>query len=273
MTKRTILYFTLLASAVLISFDAFTNSSGAPSGNTGSPKSGNQTCARSGCHAGGPSVGARTVSITTDIPATGFVANTNYTITVTANDGGLNNARIGFQTSVEGGGNHVGTLSTGGSNALIKTGSFIGHSFNGISPTGGVRTWTFTWNSGNAPDQSTIYTAVNFANGNGTTSGDAIATQTLVLNKESSVGIEEAQEVMNFSMAPNPARSWVSLEGIPSDIQEVKIMDLQGKVVKYLSNLEFLRGQAILSLEGLAPGNYLVAPIGSNIKPQQLLVE
>ncbi|MGB0175850.1 MAG: choice-of-anchor V domain-containing protein [Owenweeksia sp.] len=271
--KRTILYSVFLGSAILISFDAMTNSSGAPAGSTGSPKSGNQTCARAGCHSGGPAVGARTVNISSDIPAAGFSPNTTYNFTVTANDAGSGNPRIGFQASVEGGGNHVGSLSTNGSNTLVKNGSFLGHSFNGITPTGGSRTWTFTWNSGNAPDQSVMYVAVNFANGNGQTTGDAIAAQTLTLTMDNSISIAEPEKMVDFSIAPNPARNWVNLEGLPVSVKAVKILDLSGKQVKVIHDVEASRESAIISLEGLSPGNYLVVPEGVNTKPQQLIIQ
>ncbi len=273
MMRKTILYSTFLGAAALISFDALTNSSGAPAGSTGSPNSSSQTCARAGCHAGGPSVGARTVTITNDIPASGFAPNTVYNFTVTANDGGTGSARIGFQTSIEDGGSHVGSLSTNGNNALRKSGSFLGHSSSGINPTGGSRSWTFSWNSGNAPDQSEMYVAVNFANGNGNTSGDAIATQSLTLTLDQSISISEEQSVEDFTVSPNPARNWAKLKGLPASVTEVSIVDLSGKEVKRIYDVEASLDGAIFSLDGVAPGNYLVVPKASDVKPQQLIVQ
>ncbi len=177
--KLSVLFATIGAS--LISYQGFTNSSGAPSGRTGSPQS-SSTCATAGCHTSG-SITNQTVSITTTIPASGYQANTNYTVTVTANDGSSGAGTIGFQASVEDAMGHVGTLSSPSTGAQIN-GSYATHTFSGNSSSMGVNTWTFTWNPGaNPPANATVYTAINFANGNGGTSGDNIATQTLALSQ------------------------------------------------------------------------------------------
>jgi hypothetical protein len=71
MKKRFTLVLSLLvAGGMAIDMNnrtAHGNSSGAPAGNSGSPADGN-TCARSGCHLGGPSQTDETVSITGNIP-------------------------------------------------------------------------------------------------------------------------------------------------------------------------------------------------------------
>jgi hypothetical protein len=177
--KLSVLFATIGAS--LISYQGFTNSSGAPSGRTGSPQS-SSTCATAGCHTSG-TITNQTISISTTIPASGYQANTNYTVTVTANDGSMGTGTIGFQASVEDATGHLGTVSSPGSGTQIS-GSYATHSFSGITSAMGVKSWSFTWNPGaNPAANAMIYTAVNFANGNGGTSGDDIATQTLALSQ------------------------------------------------------------------------------------------
>jgi len=179
--KLSVLLATIGAS--LISYQGFTNSSGAPIGRNGSPQS-SSTCAS--CHSSG-SITNQTVSITTNIPASGYQANTTYTVTVTANDGSTSSGTIGFQASVEDAAGHVGSLSSAGSGAQVN-GSYATHTFSGISSSMGMKTWTFDWNPGaNPPANATVYTAINFANGNGGTSGDNIATQTLALSQFTAV--------------------------------------------------------------------------------------
>lgn len=181
--KLSVLFATIGAS--LISYQGFTNSGGAPVGRNGSPQS-SSTCAS--CHSSG-SITNQTVSITTNIPASGYQANTTYTVTITANDGSTSSGTIGFQASVEDAAGHVGSLSSAGSGAQIN-GSYATHTFSGTSSSMGMRTWTFDWNPGaNPPANATVYAAINFANGNGGTSGDNIATQTLALSQFTAVAV------------------------------------------------------------------------------------
>lgn len=183
--RLSVLVATLGAS--LISYQGFTNSSGAPSGRNGSPQS-SSTCATAGCHSSG-SITNQTVSITTNIPATGYQANTNYTVTITANDGTAANGTMGFQASVEDATGHAGTLSSPGAGAQIN-GNYVNHTFSGNSSTMGMKSWTFTWNPGANPSANvTVYTAVNFADGTGGTGGDNIATQTLALSQFQPVSV------------------------------------------------------------------------------------
>ena len=181
--KLSVLFATIGAS--LISYQGFTNSGGAPAGRNGSPQS-SSTCATAGCHTSG-TITNQTITISTNIPASGYQANTNYTVTVTANDGSMMNGTIGFQASIEDATGHVGTLSSASNNAQIN-GSYVNHTGAGNASSMGVNTWTFDWNPGaNPPANAMIYTAVNFSDGNGGQSGDNIGTQTLALSQFTAV--------------------------------------------------------------------------------------
>lgn len=228
--------------AVGISIPAFTNVGGAPTNKSGSPSSNGNTCAVSGCHTGGPAISTQTIDITTDIPATGFEENTDYTITITADANGSVGSKIGFEASVEStSGVKQGLLSTLDSRTAM-TGSSITHRGSSVLPTSGVNTWSFNWNSSTAEDQSTIYVAVNFANGNSSTSGDAIGTATLALNKASGIGVEEFA-ISNFTLYPNPATDIIRMD-----------MDLRrGEKVSY--QIIAVDGSIVLE----QPGEYLAA--------------
>jgi hypothetical protein len=254
MTKKsTLLAFTLLFS-IFISFEAITNSSGSPAGRSGSPASVG-TCAAAGCH-NGPSGTSETITITTDIPASGFVENADYNITITADDGGRNLTRMGFQASVESAAGAEGSLTASGSDVkTVGAGNFVTHTSNGISAPGGSLSWTFVWNSGTAPDQTTIYTAVNFANSNGTTSGDVIETQQLVLSKDMGVSIAEA-ELHPTSLFPNPAQEYIQFDGSDKLEGELRIFDLKGQLIKQVSR-DQLAGK--ISLNDIRDGVYIVS--------------
>ncbi len=180
--KRRISVLLATLAALMISFQGFTNSGGAPQGRTGSPASNGNTCG-GGCHSGG-TAGTKSVSITSTIPASGYQANTNYTITITANNG---TSTIGFSASVEDAAGHVGTISSPGSGAQIS-GSYVTHTISGTSASGGTKSWTFNWNPGaNPPASATVYTAVNFANGTGGTAGDFILSSSQAFNQAVSI--------------------------------------------------------------------------------------
>ncbi len=211
------------------SIPALTSSGGSPRGRSGSPASSGRTCATSGCHSG-PNVSSQTISITTDIPASGFEANTDYTITVTANTNGATGNRIGYMASVEdASGAHQGTLSTADSRSQ-KAGDYMTHRSSSLTPTGGSNSWDFAWNSGSAVDGTTVYVAVNFANGNGSTSGDEVDATSLALNK-STIGLNEnlASDLNIFSNTNQ--ETIIRYESSHVGLMEWSIYNLNGQMV------------------------------------------
>ena len=236
--------YAILAFA-LATLPALTNSSGPSGGKSGSPASGSQTC--SSCHSGA-SISTQTVNITTDIPATGFVPNTNYLITVTNATGGASNPKSGFQASVESAG-HQGSL-TAGTGSKVVNSNFVTHTSSGNSVSNGQAAWTFTWNSGNAPDGTTIYVASMFANGNNATSGDAVTTQTLGLTR-STLSVDEPQ--LAVGLMPNPARDFVTLD-LPQGLMVVRAYSLTGAEVYRATGID---GMQIPTAEWPA-GTYLI---------------
>ncbi|MDP4629347.1 MAG: T9SS type A sorting domain-containing protein [Schleiferiaceae bacterium] len=211
-----------LALLAIASLPALTNSNGPSGGKSGSPASNGQTC--SGCHSGA-SITTQSISITSDIPATGFEPNTNYLITVTNLTGGVSHLKSGFQASVESSG-HQGSV-TAGTGTKVVSSSYVTHNSSSNSVVNGQASWNFVWNSGSAPNATTIYAAGLFANGNGTTSGDAVATQSLVLTR-SSLGFGEEQ--LAVRTYPNPADGSITLE-MPEGLSVVRVFSLSGAEV------------------------------------------
>ncbi|MFN9520073.1 MAG: hypothetical protein ACK574_10140, partial [Bacteroidota bacterium] len=90
---------TLLCVGIIlaISTTVFTNTGGAPSGNTAAPGDGNCT----GCHSGSLiTSGAdwNNFTITSTVPVGGYVPGTTYTITISHTQSGIN--KWGFQATV-----------------------------------------------------------------------------------------------------------------------------------------------------------------------------
>lgn len=268
--KKNYIIGTAVLACVLFSFDALTNASGAPAGRSGSPGSGNQTCAVSGCHSGGPAATTQTLDITTNIPASGFLPNTDYTINVTLDAGTAGVTKAGFEASVENNGAQ-GTLSTGGnSDVRLANSNFITHTFAGTAVSGNAKTYSFTWNSGNAPDQTTVYAAANFTNSNNTTSGDVIIANTLALSKDPGLSLNE-QTALEVKMYPNPSKDVVYLENVATGTEELFLLDLSGRVLKTFEASQHFDGSRwTLNISDFPAGSYLLKSNNNAFKAKHI---
>ena len=216
-----------LAGMALITFPALTNKNGAPAGKTGSPMSNGQTCYS--CHSG-PSLSTQGLVITSDIPADGYLDNTTYTITVTADAGTAGMSRTGFEASVEKVGSHQGML-TAGSGTQLKQSNYVTHTSSSSTPNNGVQTWSFSWNSGTGSDSVTVYAAALFANGNSQNSGDVLGT-TSQLYKKSHVSVDEESVLIGLSASPNPAQNILRLHAPAANTTgSFTVTDAMGRVI------------------------------------------
>jgi hypothetical protein len=202
--KKSYVYLLTAGFSLFLVQDAFTNVGGAPGGHSGSPSSSNNSCARAGCHSGGPAQGAQTVLISSNIPTDGFKEDSVYQVTITASSGGAANSEVGFQASLESASGHEGQITATNATATRTIGSFITHRSAGTNASGGTISWSFDWDAKQAPDQTTVYTAVNFTNDNGSTSGDVIVSQSLALDKNLGIGTQEVA-IEQLTAYPNPA--------------------------------------------------------------------
>lgn len=236
MKKQILIRNGFVASAILFAtISAHTFSSQAPPNRNGSLSSNGVSCANPSCHSGSGS--GQTVTITSDIPATGFQENTDYTFTVTGDWSSAMNANTsGFEASVESASGFEGTLSTGGNSnvKLVGMGNFASH--NGDQGfTSGITEWSFSWNSGMAPDGTSVYAVINFANGDGGTSGDNVLTKSLQLTKAQNISIEE-NSIANLKTFPNPSSGVLNVSFMNKGITDNSLIlyDMQGRVVKEL---------------------------------------
>ncbi len=262
MKKHLLLRNGFVASAILFaSISAYTFSSQAPPNRNGSPASNGITCANSSCHSG-PGLTGQMVTISTDIPASGFEENTEYTITVTGDWSMASSGnRSGFEASVESGGGFEGPISTGGASNVktVGMGNFVSH--NGDQAfTAGSTVWSFKWNSAMAPDGTTVHAVINFANGDGGTSGDVVLTKSLQLSKVQNISIDE-NSIANLKTFPNPASTVLNISFVNEGVSNnsLKLYDLQGRLVKELFNGtiagEFNERYSVLDL---SPGMYIL---------------
>lgn len=229
--------FTLVLSAIMmigIGLDlnyqtANSNPNAAPAGNTGSPGDNGNTCARSGCHNGGPAASNQMVTLTSDMPAGGYLPGQTYTMTVTMSNGGN---KFGFSVSPQTPqGALVGTLIASGAGTTLNGNSkYVTQTQSGTSGSG-TKVYTFQWTAPQAGTGSvTFYGAFNFANGNGNTAGDVILSDSFTFN-ESSVGISEASLAL-ISVYPNPVIDdiHVAAKDVDEEIM-IKMFDIEGRKV------------------------------------------
>ena len=225
----------------LVTFSALTLFSypqGSPVNRTGSPASNSLTC--TSCHNPVTAAG-EAINITTTISSTGFVANTDYTITVVGT--AVNTPRMGFSASVEQGGSFAGTVYPMPNNQ--KLGDNITHITTSTATTNGQNSWTFRWNSGSATTGATVYVAMLFGNGNGNNSGDRTKTAQLVLTK-STIGLEE-NSLVSPSFTPNPAHALTRMHVPSAETNRVlSIVDVTGRLV---AKETLLAGESTLFLE------------------------
>jgi len=143
---------------------------GAPSGKANDPSSGNSNC--TSCHSGTATTNATIANITTNIPATGYVPGTTYTITANVTYAGK--TRFGFEVSPQNSaGVQKGTITiTDPTNTKIVSTKYVTHTSAGNTGTG-ARSWSFNWTAPAAGTGAvTFYGSLLAANNNGSESGD-----------------------------------------------------------------------------------------------------
>jgi hypothetical protein len=167
-------------------------SNGAPPGNTDSPADG-QNCT----HCMGGTAVPVFGWITSDIPGTGYVPGTTYTITVTATGVG----KKGFEVSPQDlTGNLVGTLIAGAGSKLVGVNKYVTHS-QAVSTDPGV--WNFQWIAPTTgTGDVTFYAAIAVGKPN-----TRVTTLTV---SQSTIGISETGKA-SVKVFPNPVRDKVAV--------------------------------------------------------------
>lgn len=264
--KITFIFSALVATGMLLDLNYQTatgNSGGAPSGNTGSPGDGGNTCARSGCHSGGPAVGAQVASITSNIPANGYVPGETYEMTATMSNGGV---KFGFSVSPQDvQGNLLGTLVATSATAINGSGKYITHTPSSNSGSG-TKSWTFGWIAPAAGTGAvTFYGAFNFANNALGSSGDVIVSASQTFEENTSTGISE-QALASVAIFPNPAQGEINIR--LSDLDEVIMVSMFAIDGRKVISEQFTTGDIKLNLaaKNINAGVYVMQIESANSK-------
>lgn len=222
------------------------SSGGRTDGRSGSPGDGGVSCAS--CHSGGSS--GVSANITTDIPASGYDLNTDYTITVSKSA----SAAGGFQLVAENASNSKVGSFTAGTGSRVS-GDRVTQNSSGNS------SWSFTWKSPSS-DQGNIifYSSVVIANGDGSNgSGDKVVNTST--SGATVLGIPAAKR-LSFDMYPNPASENLTIQ-LPSSSEKatVQFYDYLGRLA--LTETVFSSNDKI-NVESLNAGVYILKVISDD---------
>ena len=257
--KRPLLITAAIIIVAFFGMGLIPNSSGSPGGRTGSPGDSKITC--SSCHGG--SAITKVGWIVTDIPETGYIPGQQYTIVLSGENQG--SARFGFELTAELSNNaKTGGFATG-DNLQVKLlggGNAVTHTSQGITASGGAKSWTFKWT---APETGSgaisFYASLNGANGDGSTGGDQIFTTDLKNIAQDISTVEEIPLITTLNLYPNPTYDILvlSIDGLIEENTRLVIVSVTGSE---LYSVVFEKSQVDLELEipvsGFQQGSYIL---------------
>ena len=171
--KKHLLFLSVIVAFVMIlagTQNSIGYLTGAPASKANDPSSGSANC--TGCHSGTATNNAAIAYITSNIPSTGYVPGTTYT--VTANVVYAGKTRFGFEVSPQNAaGTQKGTITiTDPTNTKVVSTKYVTHTSAGNTGSGS-RAWSFNWTAPAAgTGQVGFYGAFIVGNNNGSESGD-----------------------------------------------------------------------------------------------------
>ncbi|MDP1726406.1 MAG: choice-of-anchor V domain-containing protein [Bacteroidota bacterium] len=174
----------IVVTLIIVSAILMSNKTGSVAEYCGDPAGGYQNCTF--CHNDG-SATFEAGMISSNIPASGYIGDSIYTITATINSSGT--TKFGFEISPQDSvGNLRGVMTIGGSDMQLVAGSngkYITHTLSGNTGSS-TRSWTFTWKAPTAGTGNvTFYGAFNAADGDNTDQGDYILLSRLMVKDAS----------------------------------------------------------------------------------------
>lgn len=255
--------FALLLALIGIVNYSYTNSGGSPGGKSGSPASNGQTCSGGYCHGGGSPNGNELIDIKVDVtPAAGM---SNYSDTIRdsiqtmvyLDVSAAGSSKIGFSASIEdASGNHIGTLATpSSSNTKIVSSDFVTHKNSSTAVSNNAINWAWDWNTGDIGDSVIIYVAVNYTNGNGTTSGDYVVTASKTLYPGLVIGQSENQIGSALKVYPSPATDYINVNA--EGLKEVRLYSTIGRFLSMDQSWSAV-GNDQFDVSRLPRGNYIL---------------
>ena len=239
--------FTLLVIVFLSTKEsAYTFSTGAPAGKTGSPGDEGISCNSTYCHSGPAAGSGENIAISVIQP----LGQDSYRISIeVSNTGGMQYEKVGFQACIEDDfGNKIGEISLVD---LIRTkfpngnSDYITHTFTGTAPSDNFsHLWEFDWTppTNFEVQEANVYVASILSNDNNQNTGDVHVTNHHTFNV--GVSIEELG-LFDFSVYPNPAKDEIHISFSQKQQEDLVILlyDFKGSEIvlfdgKWDQNLE-----------------------------------
>jgi hypothetical protein len=227
--KRALLYLVLVFAGIfMVSWVLYPT--GSPGGKTGSPGDGSN-CTE--CHAGVAQ--QATGWITSNIPVTGYIPGQNYTLTAVGTHTGV--ARFGFEVTSEDAANAKKgtiTITDAAQTQLVNAGKAITHTFDGTTPSGDSKSWSFDWIApASGSGIITFYGAFNAANGNGNTTGDVIYLSTYSVSEASTGITNNIADLADIKTFPNPFTDFLDITfgSLEEPVRRIRISSQDGKMV------------------------------------------
>lgn len=254
LTTMIVIAVMIMGTALFTQQDLTANNAGAPSMRTGSP---GDTKSCTTCHSG-TAVNAVNI-MSSNIPSSGYVPGTTYTITAVCTDAARN--RFGFEISPQ---NAVGTklgvltVTDVARTKLVGSGKYITHTSSGTAGTGTI-SWSFNWTAPAAgTGDVTFYGAFNFTNHNNNSSGDLIKLSELTVSEDLTTWTENISSEENVRLYPNPVADVVHILTGSANLKSVSIFDINGKVVQHFENFS-MDDNIEIDVATLAGGTYYVS--------------
>jgi hypothetical protein len=126
--------------------------------------------------------------------------------------------------------------------------------------TGATAVWTFSWTAPTTATAVTFYGAFNYANNNGTSSGDVIKTSSVSF-LANTTSISESDNSVLFSVFPNPTTDVLHITS-EQVFDQGNIYSLDGKLVKTISEHELASKSITVSM--LTNGTYFLHMMSSD---------
>ena len=245
---------------VLDNTSAYSKPEGSPQSVTGSPADG-ASCAKSGCHSGTAS--AQDGLITSNIPTSGYMPGSTYTITVSISQTGI--SKWGFSISPQSvGGSVLGSIIvTNTTQTQLINNRYVTHKTAGNSGTNS-KTWSFDWiapaaGTGDVP----FYASVMASNSSGNAIGDQVYNDVYTVSEDLTSSITASAAPVEFSVYPNPVdgnQVTISFGANTNKPATLRLMNLRGELVREERFESVTSGQQnrVISMNELPTGIYLL---------------
>jgi hypothetical protein len=253
--KKILLFTSVILGLIIMTYPkAITGfEGGSPGGKTNSPMDG-QNC--TACHAGSINSGQGSVTITSDIPASGYIPANTYTITVESSHPSY--TKYGFELTAESFGNKTGgfTIVNSSQTKLINGGNAVTHKIGGTLGSAS-KTWSVNWTAPAAGNMSVDFYATSVtANGNSQNSGDNVYTANYSVNEEVSVAINNVSTDLEVTFNG----SELIING-SSSLMALNVYDIKGKLI---SNQYEVQLPSTINTINLSAGIYIVNSLDIN---------